>query len=419
MARATVLSAMLGVVVFGAVKLAVADPGGPVTPDELTYAGVVLNAAGTAPVTGPVELSFTMRRSDGAACGPVSSRTTASSTGAFTARIGTTGCSRSFFNGATIHYEVSLVAPASEAGPLTPDGGVPITPVPYARFADQAGVNNDCPAGFGLDRSAGPGMVCVRSLQQGSVELRDEVVKVGRGATAFWIDRYEAGIYHVATGAQLNAAASSGGASTEIEMVGLLRNGRPPMRVGETPLAISRAAMPTVNVTWFQANMACRAAGKRLATGDEWLAAAAGTADDAACNVSGTVARAASMTGSCRSVWGAHDMIGNVLEWTAEWYASVGQTTSMAMGGPGGVVTGQRVNSSSQPWPSGYGDDGTANIATTAQRDPVGDVMGIPAAALRGGYFRSGDLAGVFGIDLRNGPSTWSEAVGFRCVVPR
>jgi hypothetical protein len=233
MARATVLSTMLGVVVFSAVKLAVADPGGPVTPDELTYAGVVLNAAGTAPVTGPVELSFTMRRADGAVCGPVSSRTTASSTGAFTARIGTTGCSRSFFNGATIHYDVSLVAPASEAGPLTPDGGVPITPVPYARFADQVGVNSECPSEYERevsDAGAPSDVVVCRRLVGGQV---DEVVKVGRGASAFWIDRYEATIWTERGELLLNVRTE-----TDLSDRGLQRNGQ---WIGRTPPLFARS----------------------------------------------------------------------------------------------------------------------------------------------------------------------------------
>ena len=42
-----------------------------------------------------------------------------------------------------------------------------------------------------------------------------------------------------------------------------------------------KGVRPATNITWFQAQAACRLAGKHLATDEEWLAAASGTPDPA------------------------------------------------------------------------------------------------------------------------------------------
>jgi formylglycine-generating enzyme required for sulfatase activity len=101
-------------------------------------------------------------------------------------------------------------------------------------------------------------------------------------------------------------------------------------------------------------------------------------------------------------------MIGNLWEWTDEWYAGLGDATTSAT-----------------PWPpmlppdaASYGNDGTWNI-TSKVSGGAGDIAGMPAAALRGGVWNSGTLAGAFALDLGNGPSTWDSYVGARCVLVR
>ena len=39
-------------------------------------------------------------------------------------------------------------------------------------------------------------------------------------------------------------------------------------------------------------------------------------------------------------------------------------------------------------------------------------------AAIRGGNWNDGTRAGVFSLNLNNGPSNWNSNVGFRCVLP-
>ncbi len=58
----------------------------------------------------------------------------AGTSGAFSVLVPIDSCTSTFFNGADVSYDVMQ---GTET--LTPDGGVAVTPVPYARFADQAG----------------------------------------------------------------------------------------------------------------------------------------------------------------------------------------------------------------------------------------------------------------------------------------
>jgi hypothetical protein len=297
-----------------------------------------------------------------------------------------------------VPYAVVADRAANAEGPLS----AAITTL-NAQVAALNDANPDCPRGFTRDLAATPGTVCVRTV----LGQPDEVVKVGTGATAFWVDRYEASVHHGTSGAQLGTANTSGGATDDIPSR-MPRNGQ---RSGPTPelVALSHTGMPSVIVTWFQANEACRGAGKRLPMGDEWLAAASGTLDNSTCNVMSGGARAASAGNPCRSAWGAHDMIGNVVEWTAEWFAGAGQATT----GTPGFVQGSLQN-----WPTDYGSDGTWNIDGFTQTTPSITGIGIPSAAIRGGFWGDSVRAGVFSLHLNNAPSYWSSHVGFRCVVP-
>ncbi len=101
-----------------------------------------------------------------------------------------------------------------------------------------------------------------------------------------------------------------------------------------------RGALPTVDVTFGQAEQLCQAAEKRLCTEQEWQRAATGpenypygygeTFESDRCNtprkrdgqwVGGDGLAPSGAFAQCRNSYGLHDMIGNAWEWTASWYS--------------------------------------------------------------------------------------------------
>lgn len=156
--------------------------------------------------------------------------------------------------------------------------------------------------------------------------------------------------------------------------------------------------LPSACTTWFQAAQACRLSGKRLLTNLEWQDAAAGTPDPGTDN--GTTDCDTAPVGnpvntgsrsSCKSSWGAFDMIGNVEEWVADWadLNNAGCTDSTTF----------------------FGFPGTGDfICFGGEGSPKG-----PGALLRGGGSNSGAQAGVFTVDAGTKPSGEFDGVGFRC----
>jgi hypothetical protein len=198
--------------------------------------------------------------------------------------------------------------------------------------------------------------------------------------------------------------------------------------------AVSVAGVrPSTCITWFQAEQACRLAGKRLITNQEWQAAAQGTPDPGEADDQSTTCATLNPslgvpTGSraaCVSVWGANDMVGNAWEWTADWMP---------------------VATSCTPWPAGLGIDGDflcigqqsggvtptgagvrrvrgrrvddrAGVRRTGFRrvEETSVVPGVPAGIIRGGNFGIGARGGVFAIHGGVPVYTRSRSTGFRC----
>ena len=164
--------------------------------------------------------------------------------------------------------------------------------------------------------------------------------------------------------------------------------------------------IPARTVNYFIAAAACRNSGKRLPTNAEWQAAALGTPDpwpqnDPAhqCNVSGPSIALTGARNKCISDVHAHDMVGNVVEFVADWgpLATTGTTWDVFI--------------------PGFGDD-----ASHMGGAPGGQVYGLPGTTLRGGSFAPssagyGPSAGVYAIDQNGAPNSIGDgsAAGFRC----
>ncbi len=155
---------------------------------------------------------------------------------------------------------------------------------------------------------------------------------------------------------------------------------------------------PSAFITWFQAGEACANAGKRLPTSAEWQVAANGTPDPGPdngttdCNVgdgTGFDNGSPTLTGarsSCVSARGAFDMVGNLLEWVADWVPA----------------------STNSPGWGGFSNDlmSLAGASTTAPA---------PGALVRGGAFFFGPLAGPLMVGDAAPNLLAADFVGFRC----
>jgi len=235
----------------------------------------------------------------------------------------------------------------------------------------------ECPSGYTRDATVDDFILCTDGL--------DQMVKVGD----FWIDRFESSVW-----SSSSCLGTQYGDSPDWSTVSAVF----PYHGGFTaPLfACSVTGVPPSRwLTWFQAQSACAASGKHLVTNAEWQAAVAGTEDADGCLVSSDGPRSTG-DGTCVSSWGAEDMIGNLWEWTADWY-------------------GQGQDSAHGAQPPEYSFDAYWNVDAAQFQGPYATAF--PAAGIRGGGWSDSDLAGAFTVSLQHAPSFSSDGIGFRCAM--
>lgn len=255
----------------------------------------------------------------------------------------------------------------------------------------------DCPAGYSRDVAEQEFVVCNKG--------KDVVVKVGYRNAAFWIDRYEASVWEKRDGTGHTYGASNSASYPS----SFPKNGQYDKNGALYALSVAEVT-PASNLTWFQADAACESSGKRLPHGFEWLRAALNTPDpgssdgsEGVCVTNTDGPRITAHGTSCRSRWGAEDMIGNLWEWTTEWYA--------------GLASNETYGEDHAWQGADYGNSATMNIASVAQDENSHN--GVPAAALRGGHYMEKTRAGIFSMSLNVAPSSGFPYYGFRCVIPR
>ncbi len=171
---------------------------------------------------------------------------------------------------------------------------------------------------------------------------------------------------------------------------------------------------PSTCITWFQAEQACRLSGKRLLRNEEWQGAAAGTPDPGlsddgttTCATNSPFAALTGARGGCVSSWGAHDMVGNVWEWVAEWVNPATGCTSWDEA-HGGDLSCMGLGSSTSTTLA-------MSVGAVTSREVVSFDPNLPGAMIRGGNFATGTRNGVFAVFTGVNPSNISRSTGFRC----
>lgn len=400
---AALVAAAMATSITASVYIARAQPGQSTRP-ELAFAGTLQG------VKTPTKLVFHFKKAGAEVCQAAFDSGPIAENGGFRALVPLDKCPADLFDGNDLTYDIDVGGTAG----LVKDSQVGA--VPYAKYADQVGYA-DCPVGYQKAPSSAE-RPNITVCQKGN----DQIVKVGSGPSSFWIDRYEASVWSDPEGTKgAQASATPFGVEDGLpNYPGSFPANGQITNLANMLYAVSRArVLPSGNVTWFQANLACLASGKRLPSGQEWLLAATGTADpidnndgtNGTCLTSvpeGGKRRQTASDGAasqCASVWGAEDMVGNLWELTSEWYVTLGISTS--------------IPKELHPWTSDYNKDATFNVVSSAISPPGSAALGMPAAMSRGGSYKYGTDGGIFAVYLNDAPSQPFSQRGFRCVITR
>lgn len=163
--------------------------------------------------------------------------------------------------------------------------------------------------------------------------------------------------------------------------------------------------MPWRYVSMQQAQQLCARSGKRLPNNDEWYALASGMSDQSGCRTEGSTPIATGQA-QCVTHAGIYDIVGNVWEWVdAQVTNGIYNKRPVPNSGYVQLVDGDGVVlETGESGRVDYGDD-------YANTNSVG-VYGM----IRGGFYGSGEDAGLYAQNLAVPFDLKAPGVGFRCV---
>jgi len=116
--------------------------------------------------------------------------------------------------------------------------------------------------------------------------------------------------------------------------------------IGQNPSHFKGANLPVERVNWYEAQAYCQAVGARLPTDAEWEYAARGGNPSSRYSPLAEIAwhgansrrKTHAVAQKKANAYGLYDMLGNVWQWTADWYAEYASTpASDPTGPPGGT----------------------------------------------------------------------------------
>jgi formylglycine-generating enzyme required for sulfatase activity/energy-coupling factor transporter ATP-binding protein EcfA2 len=147
---------------------------------------------------------------------------------------------------------------------------------------------------------------------------------------------------------------------------------------GQNPSSVKGMNLPVDTVNWNDAKSYCEAVGMRLPTEAEWEYAARAGSSDATYGELQQVAWAATdqphpVAGKLPNRWGLYDVLGNVWEWTADWYGAVYYDQKVSKDPPG-PASGQYKVVRGGSW---YNDSGNVRLSNRVRYDPAAHSGGI------------------------------------------